>query len=109
LAADGNANGVVDAADYTVWRDHLGQSAASVGNWEDPTLWIPMGLPGQFDSAIIHDNHTANVSSDVGYVGEIRVGDTFAPPGGTLNINAGGKVTCLGQVLMGAANTRKVT
>ena len=24
--ADGNLNGVVDAADYTVWRDHLGQS-----------------------------------------------------------------------------------
>jgi PEP-CTERM motif len=24
LTADGNLNGVVDAADYTVWRDHLG-------------------------------------------------------------------------------------
>jgi glucose dehydrogenase len=25
LAADGNGNGEVDAADYTTWRDHLGQ------------------------------------------------------------------------------------
>ena len=27
--ADGNGNGIVDAADYTVWRDHLGQSAGA--------------------------------------------------------------------------------
>ena len=106
LAADGNANGVVDAADYTVWRDHLGASAAPSGNWEDPTLWSAPGLPGQFDSAIIHANRTANVSSDVGIVGEIRIGDTAAPSptGGTLNINTGGKVTAFGQVLMGASN-----
>jgi hypothetical protein len=26
LAGDYNDNGVVDAADYTVWRDHLGQN-----------------------------------------------------------------------------------
>jgi hypothetical protein len=26
LAGDYNGNGIVDAADYTVWRDHLGQS-----------------------------------------------------------------------------------
>jgi hypothetical protein len=24
LAADGNNDGIIDAADYTVWRDHLG-------------------------------------------------------------------------------------
>lgn len=27
--ADGNANGIIDAADYTVWRDHLGQNSGS--------------------------------------------------------------------------------
>jgi hypothetical protein len=106
LAADGNANGVVDAADYTVWRDHLGASAAPVGVWEDPTLWNPAGLPGQFDGAIIHANRTCNVSTDTGFIAELRIGDTVAPAptGGTLNINPGGKVTTLGQVIMGASN-----
>jgi hypothetical protein len=53
---------------------------------------------------IVHNNVTANVSSDVGMIGEFRIGDTFNPAGGTVNINAGGTVTCLGQVLMGASN-----
>lgn len=30
LAADGNRNGVVDAGDYTVWRDNLGATLASI-------------------------------------------------------------------------------
>lgn len=104
LAADGNGNSVIDAADYVVWRDHLGESAAPVGNWENPNYWNPAGLPGQFDGAIIHANRTANVSTDVGFISELRIGDTFNPPGGTVNINAGGKVTTLGEVLMGASN-----
>jgi hypothetical protein len=29
--ADGNHNGIVDAADYTVWRDHVGASALADG------------------------------------------------------------------------------
>jgi hypothetical protein len=29
LAADGNGNRVIDAADYTIWRDHFGQTAGS--------------------------------------------------------------------------------
>jgi pectate lyase len=32
LAGDYNENGVVDAADYTVWRDRLGQPAGSLPN-----------------------------------------------------------------------------
>jgi Tol biopolymer transport system component len=50
LAGDYNGNGVVDAADYTVWRDHLGQAfslfnensaAATPGlvDAEDYTFW----------------------------------------------------------------------
>ncbi|MBB6431260.1 family 16 glycosylhydrolase [Algisphaera agarilytica] len=31
LAADGNGNGVIDAADYTVWQDNFGQSASGLG------------------------------------------------------------------------------
>jgi len=34
LAADGNGNSIVDAADYTVWRDHLGASVG-FGRWRN--------------------------------------------------------------------------
>ncbi|HEY4234115.1 MAG TPA: PEP-CTERM sorting domain-containing protein [Lacipirellulaceae bacterium] len=34
---DYNNNGIVDAADYTVWRDHLGQSGATLAN-RDPSV-----------------------------------------------------------------------
>jgi hypothetical protein len=30
-AVDGNGNGVVDAADYTIWRDHLGLHVSGSG------------------------------------------------------------------------------
>jgi hypothetical protein len=36
LAADGNGNNVIDAADYTVWRDHLGQSGAVPSGHSEP-------------------------------------------------------------------------
>lgn len=104
LAADGNNDDVVDAADYTLWRDNFGKSAAPAGNWDDPALWSPAGLPGQSDGAIIHANRTANLSTNAGMIAEMRIGDTVAPPGGTLNVNAGGSLTVLGQVLMGASN-----
>jgi len=29
--ADGNNDGVIDAADYTIWRDHLGQGGLGAG------------------------------------------------------------------------------
>ncbi|HEY4232336.1 MAG TPA: PEP-CTERM sorting domain-containing protein, partial [Lacipirellulaceae bacterium] len=29
LAADGNGDGIIDAGDYIVWRDHLGASVGS--------------------------------------------------------------------------------
>ena len=35
LAGDFNGNGVVDAADYTVWRDHLGTSFNLGGNGDE--------------------------------------------------------------------------
>ena len=36
LIGDYNNNGVVDAADYTVWRDHLGGDGALLGANRDP-------------------------------------------------------------------------
>ena len=112
LAADGNGNEVVDAADYTIWRDNLGNSAAPEGNWEDADLWhydagsgdVSGQLPGQFDAAVIHARRTATLSTDAGFISELRLGDTATPPGGTLNINTGGKLTTLGEVLMGTSN-----
>ena len=35
LPADGNGNGVVDAADYTVWRNHLQTVAPLPGDYDD--------------------------------------------------------------------------
>ena len=37
LAADGNSNGVIDAGDYTIWRDHLPGAAAAI---PEPTAWL---------------------------------------------------------------------
>jgi hypothetical protein len=104
LAADGNANGTVDAADYTVWRDHLGDSAAPLGDWDNLDLWNPVGVPAPADVAYIHANRTANISSDVGSIRELRIGDTITPPGGTLNVNSGGQLTVTDLVMMGGSN-----
>ncbi len=42
LAADGNGSGVVDSSDYNVWKSHFGQSTAFVGSTlEDGTTSIP--------------------------------------------------------------------
>lgn len=114
LVADGNGNEVVDAADYTIWRNNLGSSSVPAGNWEDASLWhydagsgdVSGQLPGQFDAAVIHARRTATLSTDAGFISELRIGDTFAPPGGTLNINTGGKLTSLGEVLLGTSNRR---
>ena len=44
LDADGNHNGVVDAGDYTIWRDHLGEGILGAGSLasvpEPTTMWI---------------------------------------------------------------------
>jgi hypothetical protein len=39
LAADGNGNGIVDVADYAVWRDNLGagQGCGSAANVPEPS------------------------------------------------------------------------
>jgi hypothetical protein len=46
LSGDYNGNGVVDAADYTVWRDHLGQTFALAN--ENPLAATP-GIVDQED------------------------------------------------------------
>ena len=106
--ADADNDADSDGNDYLIWQRNLGLSSALVGDWEDPNFWFNggniVGLPGQGDRATIHANRTANLSTDVGFIADMRIGDTANPPGGTLNINAGGKVTTLDQTIMGASN-----
>jgi sugar lactone lactonase YvrE len=45
--ADGNGDGIIDAADYTVWRDHLGNTGIITGGVPEPasmTLWFLGGV-----------------------------------------------------------------
>ena len=44
LPGDYNGNGIVDAADYTVWRDHLGQNFTLLNR--DPSASGPIGAGG---------------------------------------------------------------
>jgi hypothetical protein len=39
--SDGNSNGIVDAADFTVWRDHLGDGFGSGAAAIEPTVAVP--------------------------------------------------------------------
>jgi hypothetical protein len=42
LAADGNNDGVIDAADYTIWRDHVASSGSgSASAVPEPTAIVP--------------------------------------------------------------------
>ena len=49
LAGDYNANGVVDAADYTVWRDELGQSGLGLAADGTGADGIPDGVVDPLD------------------------------------------------------------
>ncbi|MEX2170757.1 MAG: hypothetical protein WD851_15680 [Pirellulales bacterium] len=74
LAGDYNHNGVVNAADYTVWRDTLGQSGtdlAADGNGND-----------QIDAGDLNiwRAHFGAVSSGIGTSGGGSVGDVPAVP-----------------------------
>lgn len=48
---DYNADGVVDAADYTVWRDNLGAGPAGDGTTTGDLLGVPDGVVDNFDYA----------------------------------------------------------
>ena len=51
LAADGNANGRVDAADYTVWRDQVGTDLSEVGDYEIWSYGLRNPFRASFDRA----------------------------------------------------------
>ena len=49
LAGDYNFNGIVDAADYTVWRDTLGSTTDLRADASGPTVGTPNGIIDQAD------------------------------------------------------------
>ena len=62
LAADGSGNGIVDAADFSVWRDHMGQTSAGGGSGGAASSAGPVSRPtptygavfdGEFSPAVI--------------------------------------------------------
>jgi hypothetical protein len=40
-SADGNFDGIVSAADYTIWRNNLAFGAAATTSWPSPTSTVP--------------------------------------------------------------------
>jgi hypothetical protein len=68
---DYNGNGVVDAADYTVWRDTLGQSVAMAGDGADGSGPgdVPDGVIDQFDYEFWKDRFGDVVDEGAGAVG----------------------------------------
>jgi hypothetical protein len=81
LDGDYNANGVVDAADYIVWRNHLGDQAGAIPN--DPTgvmigtsqynIWkANFGSSAAASSAVIVPEPTAAILILVGSVTALR-------------------------------------
>ncbi len=51
LAGDYNSNGVVDAADYTVWRNNLGSTTDARADGSGSIVGVPDGVVDQFDYA----------------------------------------------------------
>jgi hypothetical protein len=52
LLGDYNGNGIVDAADYTVWRDTLGQLGANLAADGTGPMGVPDGVVDQLDYAL---------------------------------------------------------
>jgi hypothetical protein len=69
------------------------------GNWAAPTNWAPMALPQAPDDAFVRSGRWAVVTSNVGSVKSLMVGDTMAEgalnvyPGGILNVLSPGGVS----------------
>lgn len=60
LAGDYNLNGVVDAADYVLWRKTLGQTGAGLAaDGSGPTVGTPNGVVDQADYAFWRSNFGA--------------------------------------------------
>jgi hypothetical protein len=59
LAGDYNLNGVVDGADYVLWRDSLGSTTDPRADGSGPTAGVPDGIVDQLDYAFWRANFGA--------------------------------------------------
>lgn len=64
FSGDYNEDGVVDAADYTVWRDSVGQPLGTLPN--DPTLGSSTSTIGSIQYQIWRDNYGRRISDVIG-------------------------------------------
>jgi glucosylceramidase len=77
LPGDYNADGRVDAADYTAWRDELGQSGGALSaDGSGPVPGVPDGVVDQFDYEFWKANFGASV--DGGLAGQATVPEPTA-------------------------------
>jgi hypothetical protein len=64
IAGDFNQDGSVDAADYTVWRDSLGQTSEGLAaDGSGPTFGVPDGVVDEFDYALWISNFGAHAGN----------------------------------------------
>jgi hypothetical protein len=78
-------------ADVVSWN-------AGTGSWSVNTNWNPTSVPSSTDDVEINNGGTAQVSSTVSDVG------TMGSQSGTLEVQTGGSLTCLGNALFGNLN-----
>ena len=99
LPGDCNVDGVVDAADYVLWRGTLGSSVSALGS----------GADGNFDGQVTHADYDVwrrNFGETLGGRGGNDSLNTLAVPAPTSSI-----VICLGSILLvafGGRETRRI-
>jgi hypothetical protein len=85
LPGDYNGNGIVDAADYTVWRDHLGQMFSLTN--EDPAAATP-GEVDQEDYDFWTAQFGATSGGGSGAIGSANALQAVPEPGGACLVAA---------------------
>jgi hypothetical protein len=76
LTGDYNQNGVVDADDYTVWRDNLGVNVALPN--EDPTQTPGWVTPEDYDVWKTHFGEAAGTGAIASHVADVGVPEPAA-------------------------------
>ncbi len=72
LAGDYNGDGQVDAADYTVWRNTLGQTGDNLAaDGSGPTAGVPDGVVDQWDYAYWSANFGSSLDGGSGAAGQV--------------------------------------